>query len=391
MPGQVEERVGTPLEAIIDDLLAAEPFLLPDEEVKGRSFEDSDWDEVLLWWTDRLTDPAAGLHERMTWYWHTHFTSSLDKSSQRSMWIQHHLLRNHALGNFRDLCQAIAVDGAMLQYLDGSYSTGDAPNENFARELMELFTLGAGNYTEDDIRVAARGFSGWAVDWETGEVTFDAERHYGRPLEFMGIRRRWDAESLIDAILDQPACAAHVAGRIHRHLVGTDPSPARRSELAAVFRGADYEILPLVEAILRHADFRDAIQARPRQPLEWLVAMLGATGHLDSELEIWWLDLLGQVPMSPPNVAGWPDGERWLAASQMLLRTTRVIELELPDSLYDEVPATIDAVLDRCGIYDPSPATLAALERAARAQPEYENGLEMLMTLALTSPEFSLA
>lgn len=390
-PGRVDELVGTPVDEIIDQLLADEGFTLGDDEVVSRDFADEDWDTAVLWWVDRMRDPAAGLHERMTWYWHTHFTSSLDKSSQNTMWRQHHLLRRHALGNFRTLCKAVAVDGAMLEYLDGSYSSGEAPNENFARELMELFTLGSGNYTEDDIRAAARGFSGWAVDWETSEVEFDSERHYSRPLTFLGTRQRWDADELIDAILDHPACAGHVAGRIHRHLVGTEPSDDRRDEMASVFRDADYEIRPLVEHILRHPDFLESIRARPRQPVEWLIAMLGVTGNIDIDIDLWWLDLLGQTPMSPPNVAGWPDDERWLAASQMLLRTTRVVEMTLPESLFDEMPATVDAVLERCAIYDPTVATREALERAARAQPEYEHGLELLLTLALTSPEFSLA
>ena len=390
-PGRVEELLGTRTDDLVDDLLGGAEVEISDDEARDRSFDDEEWDAIVQWWLGRLVDPAAGLHERMTWYWHTHFTSSLDKVPARAMWRQHALVRRHALGNFRDLCHEMTTDAAMLVYLDGSYSTGDAPNENFARELMELFTLGAGAYAEDDIRVAARGFSGWVVDGETADVGFEPENHYDRPLTFLGTRRRWSAEALVDRILDHPACAGHVAGRIHRHLVGTSPTPARREELASSFRRSDYEIRPLVEDILRHPTFWAAVRARPRQPVEWLVAALAALDLVDQPIDTWWLELLGQLPFGPPNVAGWPDDERWLAASQMLLRTTRIIELELPDSLYDRVPAEVDAVLARCGIYDPTPATLAALDRAASAQPEYENGLELLLTLALTSPEFSLA
>ncbi len=382
----------TPAAVVRRVLDADDALILSNDEVETHRLmgDDVNDTELALWWFDRLRSPDAGLHERMVWFWHNHLTSSLDKGTRRANWRQHHLLRTHALGNFRTLLQAIAIDGAMLQFLDGDGSSGDAPNENFARELMELFTLGVGNYTEEDIRVAARGFSGWRVDYETGDVAFDPDAHYARPLRFFGERRRWTARALIDKICDMPECAAHVVGRLHAHLVGGELTPERRSELAAIFRDNDLEILPLVEAMVDHPEFLDSIHTRPKTGVEWLAGVGAAVGP-ELEIENWWLDQLGQVPFYPPNVAGWPEDDRWLGASQVLAHTNILLNFDLPDSVVDEVEATVDNVLARCGLFDVSATTRAALNNAIDRQPEYDNGLELLLLLTLNSPEYLLA
>ena len=143
------------------------------------------------------------------------------------------------------------TDPLMLLYLDGAGSNGDNPNENLARELMELFTLGVGNYAEDDVKAGARALSGWRVDWENNEAWFEPDAHYDRPLTFLGTRARFGVDEVVDAVCDHAACAVHVATRLHTHLVGVEPEPDEAERLARVFRSADLEILPLVEAIVR--------------------------------------------------------------------------------------------------------------------------------------------
>jgi uncharacterized protein (DUF1800 family) len=387
-PGQVERYARLGIHRTIDELLAGPVDQLPASIVDRGRFEDGE--SLPAWWLDRLRRPATGVHEKLVWYWHGHFPSSVDKVSPELLWRQHHLLRKHALGNFRELVQAIAIDGAMLRYLDGDGSHGDAPNENFARELLEVFCLGRGTHTEDDVRAAARACSGWRVDDENRTVVFAAEASYDRPVTFLGRRARWDMRSIVDAVVDHPACARHVAARMWAFYVGTEPASGTLDALAATFRAADLEIRTLLRAILRSEEFLAARHARPRQPLEWLLAVLAVTGQTDREIDLWWLDQLGQVPFRPPNVGGWPNDGRWASAGQMVVRTSLLRALELHPAIVDRLPADPAAVLSHCGIHDASASTRAALRRAIAAQTEYDQGLELLFVLALSAPEFTL-
>ncbi len=387
---ELVERFADASDAIEFVIADDRAYALDPDEAGELPIGENEWEWLPAHFMERLVDPDAGLHERMVWFWHGHFTSSSEEAPARAMVMQHHLIRRHALGNFRELCHEITVDPAMLLYLDGAGSRGDEPNENYARELMELFALGIGNYTEDDVRVAARGLSGWWVHWETLEVGFDAEDHYEGPLSLFGDRKRWDTRSVIDAVCDHPACARHVADRLWRYFIGPEPSGEALDELADTFRDADLEIRPLVEAILRRPEFVSSVGSKARQPVEWMVAAIQATGQTLESVETWRLDAMGQLPFSPPNVAGWPDDERWAGASQQLSRLEQLLEWEIPDELEDQLVPEVDAVLTHCGIYDPCESTRAALERIEREVAEYDGRLNLLLILALSSPEFAL-
>ena len=333
---------------VIEDLLA-DPADTgePPPEIE----ENDPAGSLIRWYVRQLANPAAGLHERMCWYWHTHLTSSVDAASVDFMLQQHLLVRRHALGNFRTLLREITTDPAMLQFLDGDGSGGESPNENYARELMELFALGVGNYTEDDVRAAARALSGWGIEWDDATSYYWDDRGYDRPVTIFGERKRWDVDSVIDAVVEHEACAPHVAGRMWEHLVGTELADDRRGELATVFRDADYEILPLVAAIVRSPEFLESSGARARTPLEWYIAALVLTGQVvDDELNEWELYALGQVPFAPPNVAGWPLDDRWLSGSQYLLRASTVLDHEVASSIINNVEPTVDAVARHCGV-----------------------------------------
>lgn len=392
-PGAVERLAELGPDGATDSVLSNLTDLAAGTEPFVPSGNDNgDDDEALVsWWLARMADPRAGLHERMTWFWHGHFTSSLDKTNSTMMWAQHLLIRRHALGNFREMAKAVVEDAAMLTFLDGDGSEGTNPNENLARELMELFTLGRGNYTENDVKAAARGLSGYWVDWDTGEVEFDPESHYDRPVTFLGRRARYTATDIVDRICEQPACATHIARRLHTHLVGAPPSASEAERLARVFRDADLGILPLVEAIVRGDAFAGSIHNRYRTPVEWLLAASHALGAPASALDPWWLASLGQVPMAPPNVGGWPNDSRWVDGGQVLGHVGVVFELIDAGQVDTDVDPTVDAVLERCQLDSVSASTRAAMDQAAAAQSEYDYRLELLFTLALTSPEFSLA
>ncbi|MCH7788285.1 MAG: DUF1800 domain-containing protein [Acidobacteria bacterium] len=378
-PGEVESLAPLgPAEVIAREL--AEP------EIYFETGDDADLSEgeLVAWWVSRMMLPEARLHERMTWFWHGHFTSSLDKCAPSLMWRQHHLLRRHALGNFRDLCHEITLDPAMLLYLDGAGSTDANPNENYARELMELFTLGINNYSEDDVRNTAAALTGWEVDRSDGEVTFDSRDWDDTEREVLGETRVWDVESIVDKVCDHPQCPRWIATKVYRYLVGRDPNERRIDTLAATFAEADLEIMPLVEAIVGHPDFLEQRNLEPIQPVEWLTRMQSIAGAEFDTGAMVWLERMGQVPFFPPNVAGWPSDERWRGPGVTLYRIGRMTSLR--DRLASVAPEP-DAVFNHIGVYGLSAATALAVT-AARAESIGEDLRLSLLWLALSSPEF---
>ncbi len=391
-PGRVGELAELGYEGVLDALLAGntdvfdEPMLdVPDGNV--------DDDELLItWWIDQMRRPRAGLHEKMVWFWHNHFTSSIDKCSSAALRRQHSLVRRHALGNFRQFAKEMVINGAMLMYLDGGGSSGRDPNENLARELMELFTVGRGNYTEDDVKEAAKALSGWWVDWESGEPTYDRDLGYLGVIRFMGHQGRFSPADVIDILCDHPNCAPFVARKAFVFLLGVEPTADQLAEVANVFASADLDIAALVAAILDRDDLDLTGHGRPRQSVEWFVATanvlsLGPT----IQDHVWMLESLDQVPFAPPNVAGWPQGERWISPSLSLAKANATIDLLQHDQEFGFNEANpIPEVLAHCGLYDVSTTTQAALEEAYWA-PFDANGVHrLLLFLALTSPEFTL-
>lgn len=356
-----------------------------------------DGDEIqplIRWWLDRMLDPSAGLHEKLVWFWHDHFPSSVDKCSPAALRSQHETIRRHALGNFRDLARDVVLGGAMMQYLDAGGSVGSDPNENLARETMELFLLGRGNYGEADVRGAARALAGWWVDWESGEPQFDPGSAYPGLVEILGTVGRFNAHEFVDLCCDRPACTEHVAGRLHRFLVGSDASAERLVELGEVFRDHDLEIAPLVRAIVDQPSFDESVGARPRCALEWFVVAARALG-LESLTDdhIWALWALDQMPFHPPNVGGWGWTDRWLAPSQLLARTNLLLDLtggELPPMRLDG-DDPVGSALGRCGLHAVSPSTRAALDEAMWAPLAEDDAGHLLVYLALLSPEAALA
>ena len=359
-----------------------------------------DWEVYLRGWTDNLRSPAAGLHEKMTWFWHGHLTTSSLKVGQLGMLHeQQQLFRKHALGNFREMLHDITVNAAMLLYLDGAGSSVEAPNENYAREVMELFALGRGQYTEADVKAGALGFAGYDVDWESGKVTFDEEQALGGEIEFLGKRGRYRAHDLVDILCDHPSCASHIAAKVYSFLVGAAPTADRLGALAGEFRSSGLDITKLVSSIVFGEEFLNQRLNRPRYPIEWWTAALHALGPAradeDPDVEPWVLEQLDQLPHRPPNVAGWPEGERWLSPSQQLARASFVWSWSWRISpLEADGHDLVQAVCARTNLYEVSSATREALHAAATATAGAADALSVsrrLFTVALTSPEFSLA
>jgi uncharacterized protein (DUF1800 family) len=219
--------------------------------------------ELKAWWFREMVQTGSPVTEQMTLFWHNHFTSSLKKVKFPGlMYRQNLLLREHALGNYRQMLHAVARDPAMIMYLDNVSNVKGKPNENFARELLELFTLGEGHYTEKDIKEAARAFTGWSIDRRNRRYRFVHRHHdYGTKI-FMGRTGNFNGDDIINIVLEQPDVAIYITEKIWCGIVSDTPDPAEVNRLAEIFRAHDYDIKPLMQALLTSNYFRDPKQYR---------------------------------------------------------------------------------------------------------------------------------
>lgn len=281
--------------------------------------------ELKGWWCREMAGTESPLTERMTLFWHNHFTSSLQKVKfAPAMYRQNALLRRHACGSFRTLLREIARDPAMVVYLDSQSNRKGKPNENFARELLELFTLGEGHYTEADIQSAARAFTGWSVDHETGGFRVAQRQHDEGEKTFMGRTGDLDGDDVIDILLENPRTAVHVVEKLWREFVSETPDPAEVARLAGVFRKADYEMKPLLTALFASPAFTDPSNrgTMTKSPADLVIGTVRALRIpvADGRLMAQAMRGLGQDLFDPPNVKGWPGGTAWITSTTLLLR-----------------------------------------------------------------------
>ena len=271
-------------------------------------------------WLDLMADTGTPVVDRMAWLWHGHFVSALDKVKYgRLMVDQIRLFRSAGLGSFADLLGAVAIDPAMLLYLDGTDSTGDHPNENFSREVMELFTIGIGGYTEADVKAGAAALTGWKVRPAVGTTSFVQKRHDDTLRRYLGVDGVHDVDSVVAAIMAHPDLAPSIASAIAGELLGTtDPSVV--TPLAETFVSSGFDIKTLVRATVQ-VGLDGASMPIVLAPVPWLAIAQRVTGAIiDPKLRFNTLRAAGQVPMAPPNVAGWPGGAVWFGSSTVVAR-----------------------------------------------------------------------
>jgi len=278
--------------------------------------------DFTAWWIDRMVAGEDPLRERMTLFWHGFFTSSMDDvKNSFELIAQNEFLRANAFGNFGDLVHGIARDPAMLEYLDNDVNRKGKPNENFARELMELFTLGEGNYTEDDIKEAARAFTGWTD--RTGKFRFNKRQHDGGEKTVLGVTGTLDGDDVIEVLLDQPACARFLAGKLLTYFEGRTPGEGRLETYATVLRSSNYDIAGFLRTLLTDPAFygEDVIGARIAGPVDYMVGSCRRLGvHPPAAFLITGSMLLGQKLFYPPNVKGWEGGQSWITTSTLMTR-----------------------------------------------------------------------
>jgi uncharacterized protein (DUF1800 family) len=277
------------------------------------------------WWFGEMLATPSPFTERMTLFWHNHFVSSLRKvRPTRLMYRQNLLLRRYALGSFREMLHAVARDPAMILYLDNASNRKDRPNENFARELMELFTLGEGNYSERDVKEAARAFTGWGIDGETGEFRFRPALHDPGVKTILGRSGAFDGDEVLDILLAQPQTAETIVRKLWREFVSPEPDPAEVARVAGVFRRSGYDVRAAMRALLTsEAFFAEANRATlVKSPVDLLVGTLRQFQFEVGDVYPFVVvsRQLGQDLMAPPNVKGWPGGEAWIDAGTLLAR-----------------------------------------------------------------------
>jgi uncharacterized protein (DUF1800 family) len=245
--------------------------------------------------------------------------------------------------------------------------------------------MGRGHYTERDVRAGARALAGWSVD--EGKAVFDEDSALKDTVTFLGRTGRFRARDIAGIVCDRPECASFIAGKVYRYLVGVEAPLERRTELAARFRGEGLRIRPLVEDILRHPTFFESRLNRPRFPVEWVTAASAALG-VPSAVEV--CEAMGQVPFAPPNVAGWPPGERWLAVSAAVARASLALQAPALEPI-SRAQDPVQAALDHCSLYEVSSETREALAQASASVSDPGKRAAVVLGLAVASPEFALA
>ncbi|QDU86394.1 hypothetical protein Pla163_35450 [Planctomycetes bacterium Pla163] len=274
------------------------------------------------WWVARMVSGDDPVRDRMTLFWTGLFTSSFQEVKNSRLIIeQHQLLRDGALGSYADLLRGIARDPAMLEYLDAASNKKQSPNENFARELLELFSLGEGHYAEADIVAAARAFTGWTD--RNGEFQFNRRQHDRGEKTFMGVTGDLDGDDVLEIVLAQDRCAEYIAGRLLEYFEGRAPSEARVRHYGRVLRSAGYEIRPVLEELfVDRAFYSDAVVGqRIASPLDFMIGHARRIGvDPPTGLVAAGASSLGETLFHPPSVKGWDPGRAWITTTTFMQR-----------------------------------------------------------------------
>jgi len=340
-------------------------------------------------WIDKMSATDAQLREKMTLFWHNHFACRSNNASFAQQ--LNNIQRTHALGNFRDMVLEISKSPAMLQFLNNQQNHKGHPNENFARELMELFTIGRGNYTEQDVKESARAFTGWSFD-KDGAFKLRPFLHDDGEKTFLGKTGNLDGEDIINRLLEQKQTAHFISNKLYKYLVNEVPDPAHVTAMADLFYKENYEIKPLLEYVFNAEWFYDDKNTGNlvKSPVDLIVGLNRQfyITYQRPEVLLEFERTLGQILFYPPNVAGWPGGRNWIDSSSLMYR------LKIPSLLLD------GGLIDFAGKADPEDEAYIATVRnrqtlvntKVQAQPNWDQFLKSVpATLSKTAiAEFML-
>jgi len=374
-----------------------------------------DWEKVFdlqKWWLDRMRTSPAALQEKLALFWHGHLVSSQEKvNSAQLMYEQNHLFRTLGAGSFESLVQAVVFHPAMLIYLDNDPNVVGSPNENLARELMELFTLGVNQYSQDDVVAAARALTGHnTLDADRTQYHFYANRHDGGSKLFMGVTQNWDGPDIVHHILTvephRSTAARFIAKKLWSFFAYPNPDATVLDALTTAFVASNLDITTLLRTIFLRPEFYAGSRgALVRSPVEYVVAGLKAYGlSADATNPPWFMDTMGQQLFYPPNVAGWKQNAYWISTTATWARADFAryltwVQHETADLLSEidtmTVAGAVQTAFDRFMVETPSAADRAKLESwltAQRATREWTAwGHLNLSTLMMLTPDFQLA
>ncbi len=420
---QVQTLAAQPWATTVDQLL---DFTNAPVDVQPAYLTDAntgDWEKeykLQQWWLDRMATSPTPLQEKLTLFWHGHFaTANYKVGDMLLLYQQNALFRANATGNFRDdLVQVMSLQPAMLIWLDNASNEVGNPNENFARELMELFTLGVNQYTQSDVVASARAWTGHnTLDTDREQYHFYPERHDNGMKTFMGVTQNWDGPDIINFILGgdpthKNIAARFIATKMWSFFAYPNPESTVVDDLATAFLANDLSVHDLVRAIFMHPQFvsTQAKQGLVRSPAEWVAAcirVVNTTAELANPQ--WYMDDMGQQLFEPPNVSGWRPNAYWLTTSRLWSRANWANDLvwqkdALNNSIGDalsaissmSVAAAVQYGFDFFGIDNPSAHTRTTLQNWLTAQRADSNAwknwtwINLLRQLML-SPEFNLA
>jgi uncharacterized protein (DUF1800 family) len=405
-PAQLESALSDGFKKTVDRLIETKPIeppMLDAASTPGGRFAIG---QLQQWWLDHMLSTSTPFAERMTLFMHGHFTSDYRKVADDTfMYWQNLTWRRMAMTDLRSMLMQVTADPAMLKYLDLAQSTGQSPNENYSRELMELFTMGAGNFSEEDVRQSAKALAGWQVPQpdsytmvtvdKANKVTqklpvyssqksgvFNPKRAFNGNVTYLGTTGPLDTQGVIDRILAQPATAVYIASKVARHFVTTQPDVAYVKGLADTFRRSKYDMKTLMHAVFMSPQFNAAQSYRTlvKTPTEFMVHAARALGEPKlSRLVAGAGSGMGQSLFDPPDVNGWPNNDSWISSNTVVERVNFVtaamsqVKKSLPAA--SDAPRTqLDGVL--------SPQTAKLLNQAA------DDRARWFITLA--SPEFQL-
>jgi uncharacterized protein (DUF1800 family) len=405
-PANLDSALSDGFSKTVDRLVEtkpAEPPALAAASTPGGRFAVS---QLQQWWVDQMLTTPTPFAERMTLFWHGHFTSDYRKTGDDTfMYWQNLTWRRMALTDLRSMLMQVTTDPAMLRYLDLSTSTGQSPNENYSRELMELFTMGAGNFSEEDVRQGARALAGWQLPQPDSYATvvvdkakqvtrkysvyntqksgvFNQRRAYKGTVSYLGHSGQLDTQGVVDRILVQPATAPFIAAKVAQHFVSGQPDKAYVSRLADSFRRSKYDMKTLMHAVFTSPEFAAASSYRAllKSPTELMVHAVNALGAKSaSRIVVGAGGGMGQSLFDPPDVNGWPNNASWVSSNTVVERVNFVTALlvhaqgSLP-SASDAAHRQLDGVL--------SPQTANLLNKATDEKSRW--------FLILASPEFQL-
>jgi uncharacterized protein (DUF1800 family) len=344
---------------------------------------------LMQWWLDQMVVTANPLNEKMTWFWHGHWATSLGKVRYPlPMYNQNVTLRKYALGNFAEFSQAMFLDGALQLWLDGGENTVKAPNENLSREMMELFILGVNRYSENDVKELARSFTGYRVSRTSGEISIASRRRDNGSVTVLGKSGAMSPQEVIAHLVAQDSCQKFIPERMwYRFISSANPLPENHSTISAF---AARDVKALVTALVNDPALSSVDNSIVKSPVEWFVAVCRALSLTPSQLPSFtklngYLEKLSQIPFQPPNVGGWPTDQAWLSSASAQYRLAFATWLASLADLTElsAVPTNdrVEYLLNWLGIVEWSTRTSSAL-RAVRDNPQ------RLFTLAICSPEY---